>query len=100
MAMMKVMKEGSHMRQAVLLFFGLLALSSCTVTIGSEDQKVNIDCAAEGNDIKCDVKHTQGDARVNACWEIHFECQNGAKPSGSSCQEVGPGETKERRIPI
>lgn len=78
----------------------LSALGACTVTLGPQDQKVNVDCVGTAEDIKCEVKHTQGEVRVKACWELHFECVNGTKPQGSGCQEIGPGETKEHRIPL
>jgi hypothetical protein len=87
-------------RGTLAMFFALaalFALGGC-----QEEQRVNVDCRGDdsGTFIGCQVKHTQGNARVKACFELHFTCANGTKSVGSGCQEVGPGATAEHRIPV
>jgi hypothetical protein len=88
------------MRIAIYGVLGLiLAAPGCSFSAGDQ-AKVAVDCLGGETNIDCTVTHKQGKGRAKACWDLTFDCQNGAKVTGAGCQEVGPGETQHKLIPI
>jgi hypothetical protein len=51
--------------------------------------KVSVVC--KGNDngtIDCTLAEVSGSGNVKTCWDVVLECQNGTKPTASSCEDV------------
>ena len=87
-------------KQALVVLVPLLfALFACKLSSGG-DARVKVDCEGGETAITCDVNHAEGNDRAKACWDLSFQCANGTHVAGSSCQEVDPGETAQRVIPL
>ncbi len=80
-----------------LLSLGLLAsaLLACKSNV-----RVAVDCKGNKTAIVCSVKHVEGNSNANACWDLHFTCQNGTLVTGSACQTVSKGATATKTIPL
>ena len=86
-----------RLRAFALLATSLFALASLAACGG--DAKVDVECSGAAEGVSCNVKHTEGSATVEACWDVNFECANGKKPSGHACKVVEPGKTEKEMIP-
>lgn len=83
---------------ALLVLLGLLA---CKASAGEPDLRARVTCEGTPNTIDCDVAHVAGAAEATVCWDLQFDCQNGAQVTGSGfCQSVQPNATAQRRIPL
>lgn len=83
-------------REVLLLAMAsLLMILACNLGGNAE---VHVQCKGEGEAVSCEVEHTKGDAKVEACWEVKFECENGTKVKGDGCETVEPGETETYKL--
>ncbi len=58
-------------------------------------------CTGETAAVSCVVTHVAGNAAIDVCWDLQFDCANGTNVSGKNfCQTVQPKSTAEKRIPL
>ncbi len=79
----------------VLVAVSVAILFACDMGGNAE---VQVECKGEGDAVKCEVEHTKGDAKVKACWDIKFKCENGTKVTGKGCETVKAGETETHKL--
>ncbi len=80
---------------AVLVIGALLACKN------NKKGKAEVNCLGQTEQINCDVKHVEGNAQLGVCWDLQFDCANGTVASVQGvCQDVDPGATSQRVIPI
>ena len=59
-----------------------------------------VECAPDGDGLRCTVDHQKGSDPAKACWDVVFSCRNGTEARGSACQAVEPGGKAITRMPL
>jgi hypothetical protein len=85
----------------LLTLVSVCTLLACKVSVGGSPGKAAVDCKGTSTQINCDVKHTEGDQPITACWDLRFDCANGSVSEAKKlCQDVAPASTARRVVPL
>lgn len=99
-SVVKKMERGRPPGMVGIILAGLAIVVSIFFVVleSATENFVFVECNPTMSSFSCSVKHTQGNDKVNACWVLKADCQNGRGFEAQSCQEVLPSGTATKII--